>query len=66
MLTGVIFVFLSRSIRRRIKRAKWSTGATKMLKDEALEILKAFRTAVPVEDKKPMSLVQALIGGISE
>ncbi|CAN1288022.1 hypothetical protein LINPERPRIM_LOCUS19803 [Linum perenne] len=69
LLTGAIFVFLFRSIRRRIKRAKElrfrSTGATKTLKDEALESLKAIGAAGPVESKKPTSPVQALIGGIA-
>ncbi|CAN0920259.1 hypothetical protein LINGRAHAP2_LOCUS31933 [Linum grandiflorum] len=69
LLTGAIFLFLFRSIRRRIKRAKElrfrSTGAKKTLKDEALESLKAMGAASPIENKKPTSPVQALIGGIS-
>ncbi|CAI0440938.1 unnamed protein product [Linum tenue] len=71
LLTGAVFIFLVRSIRRRVKRAKElrfrSSGATKKsLKDEALESLKAIGAAGPVEEgKKPTSPVQALLGGIS-
>ncbi|KAK9688857.1 hypothetical protein RND81_09G016300 [Saponaria officinalis] len=68
LLTGAISVFLFRSIRRRVKRAKElrmrSTGV-KTLKEEALDSLKAIGT-ISVEPKKEgPSPVQALLGGIA-
>lgn len=69
LLTGAITIFLFRSIRRRAKRAKElrirsSSGATKTLKDEALDSLKAIGT-ISAEAKAPPSPAQALLGGIT-
>ncbi|KAG9447764.1 hypothetical protein H6P81_013892 [Aristolochia fimbriata] len=69
LLTGAITVFLFRSLRRRAKRAKEmrvrSGGiAKKGLQAEALENLKAMRSA-SIEPGKPPSPVQALLGGLS-
>ncbi|RZC46595.1 hypothetical protein C5167_039544 [Papaver somniferum] len=68
LLTGAIAIFLFRSLRRRAKRAKElrfrSTGATKTLKDEALDSLKAIKLT-SVEKDSPPSPVQALLGGLA-
>ncbi|KAF4393971.1 hypothetical protein G4B88_025940 [Cannabis sativa] len=69
LLTGSIAVFLFRSLRRRARRAKElkfrSDGVKKSVKEEALESLKAMRSASVTEAKSPPSPVQALLGGIS-
>ncbi|KAF6155935.1 hypothetical protein GIB67_039266 [Kingdonia uniflora] len=68
LLTGAITVFLFRSIRRRVKRAKEltfrSSGVKKSVTEEALESLKAIRLS-SVEPGSPPSPVQALLGGIT-
>ncbi|KAJ4726375.1 Transmembrane protein [Melia azedarach] len=68
LLTGAIFVFLFRSLRRRAKRAKElkfrSTGAKKSLKEEALDNLKAMGSS-SIEAKAPPSPAEALLGAIS-
>ncbi|KAL8167285.1 hypothetical protein V2J09_008784 [Rumex salicifolius] len=68
LLTGAIGIFLFRSIRRRVKRAKElrfrSSGAKKTLKDEAMESLKAIGS-ISVQPKSEPSAIQALLGGIT-
>ncbi|BAF08557.1 uncharacterized protein [Oryza sativa Japonica Group] len=70
LLTGAISVFLFRSIRRRVRRAKElrvrSGGVEKPnnLSKEALEGLRLV-SASPIEVDKPPSPVQALLGGIA-
>lgn len=67
LLTGAISVFLFRSIRRRVKRAKElrfrSSGVKKTLKEEALDSLKAMGSGSV--KAAPPSPVQALLGGIT-
>ncbi|XP_050220130.1 uncharacterized protein LOC126670441 [Mercurialis annua] len=68
LLTGSIGVFLFRALRRRARRVKElkfrSSGATKTLKDEALESLKAMGST-SIDAKKPPTPVQAFLGGIA-
>eukprot|EP00262_Sarcandra_glabra_P018389 TRINITY_DN657_c0_g2_i1.p1 TRINITY_DN657_c0_g2~~TRINITY_DN657_c0_g2_i1.p1 ORF type:complete len:301 (-),score=51.68 TRINITY_DN657_c0_g2_i1:104-1006(-) len=68
LLTGAISVFLFRSLRRRAKRAKElrvrSSGIKKDLKEEALDSLKAMRSA-SIDAGAPPSPAQALLGGLA-
>ncbi|CAJ1957463.1 unnamed protein product [Sphenostylis stenocarpa] len=67
LLTGAISVFLFRALRRRAQRVKQSqfrSSGVKSIKEEALDSLKAFRSA-SVEAKGPPSAVQTLLGGIA-
>ncbi|KAK4420390.1 hypothetical protein Salat_1989300 [Sesamum alatum] len=66
LLTGAFTLFLFRSLRRRAKRAKQtrlrSSAATKSLKEEAMENLKAVSKS-PIKSKTP-SPDQAFLGAV--
>ncbi|XP_004497411.1 uncharacterized protein [Cicer arietinum] len=67
LLTGAISVLLFRSLRRRAKRLKqtqFRSSGEKSVKEEALDTLKAMRSA-SIDAKGSPSPVQAFLGAIS-